>query len=72
MAHLLWRTKSKEIWKFGRWKLFKSDGNFSQGTIFKRMSHGDWMLTTRILDNVHSLARAELIKGLEKTNEFNY
>ena len=36
------------------------------------MSHGDWMLTTRILDNVHSLARAELIKGLEETNEFNY
>ena len=41
-----------------------------QRTILKRMSHGDWLLLMRILDNVNSLERAVLIEELETTKEF--
>ena len=42
-----------------------------QRTILKRMSHGDWLLLMRILDNVNSLERAVLIEELETNKEYN-
>ena len=34
------------------------------------MSHGDWLLLMRILDNVNSLERAVLIEEIETAKEF--
>ena len=42
-----------------------------QRTIVKKMSHGDWLLLMRILDNVSSLERPELIEELETTKLWN-